>query len=199
MPGDPTRLAQVLANLLANARAHTPPGTAVTVGLRAGADGAELSVTDEGPGIAPELLPHVFERFARGSTSRSRQHGSTGLGLSIVDAVVTAHGGRVAVTSAPGRPSSACTATRRRPERGAPAADPCLAATGKPAKQRRTGCGARLGVVARVAVSEFSVREVVPHRPELVVAVAAGQDVVAGPPWTVSPGRVAVGVGGVVP
>jgi two-component system, OmpR family, sensor kinase len=103
VPGDPTRLAQVLANLLANARTHTPPGTAVTVGLRAGADGAELSVTDEGPGIAPELLPHVFERFARGSTSRSRQHGSTGLGLSIVDAVVTAHGGRVAVTSAPGR------------------------------------------------------------------------------------------------
>ncbi len=103
VPGDAARLAQVLANLLANARTHTPPGTTVTVGLSSDPGGAELSVLDEGPGIAPELLPHVFERFARGSTSRSRQHGSTGLGLSIVDAVVTAHGGRVTVTSTPGR------------------------------------------------------------------------------------------------
>ena len=102
VPGDAARLAQVLANLLANARTHTPPGSAVTVGLVSGADGARLTVTDDGPGIAAELLPHVFERFARGSSSRSRLNGSTGLGLSIVDAVVAAHRGHVTVTSVPG-------------------------------------------------------------------------------------------------
>jgi two-component system OmpR family sensor kinase len=103
VPGDPSRIAQVLANLLANARTHTPPGTRVTVGLAADRAGARLRVTDEGPGIAPDLLPHVFERFARGSSSRSRQNGSTGLGLAIVHAVVVAHGGTVNVTSRPGR------------------------------------------------------------------------------------------------
>ena len=102
VPGDPTRLAQVLANLLANARTHTPPGTVVTVGLASSRTGAELTVLDRGPGIAAELLPHVFERFARGSSSRSRQTGSTGLGLAIVQAVVSAHGGSVAVASRPG-------------------------------------------------------------------------------------------------
>jgi Signal transduction histidine kinase len=103
VPGDASRLAQVLANLLANTRTHTPPGTAVTVSLAAQAGGARVGVLDEGPGIAPELLPHIFERFARGSTSRSRDNGSSGLGLAIVDAVVAAHGGSVAVTSSPGR------------------------------------------------------------------------------------------------
>ncbi|TQM09716.1 HAMP domain-containing sensor histidine kinase [Pseudonocardia kunmingensis] len=103
VPGDASRLAQVLANLLANARAHTPPGTSVTVALAAERGDALISVADNGPGIAPELLPNVFERFARGSTSRSRDNGSTGLGLAIVRAVVTAHRGTVAVTSHPGR------------------------------------------------------------------------------------------------
>jgi two-component system, OmpR family, sensor kinase len=101
--GDSSRLAQVLANLLANARAHTPPGTNVTVTLAAESSCAGLSVTDDGPGIAPDLLPHIFERFARGSTSRSRDNGSTGLGLAIVRAVVAAHGGTVDVASRPGR------------------------------------------------------------------------------------------------
>jgi two-component system OmpR family sensor kinase len=103
VPGDASRLAQVLANLLANARAHTPPGTSVTVALAVEATGARLDVVDEGPGIPPELLPYVFERFARGSTSRSRANGSSGLGLAIVDAVVAAHGGSVSVSSGPGR------------------------------------------------------------------------------------------------
>ncbi len=102
VPGDGPRLAQVLANLLANARTHTPPGTTVTVGLAAEPPGARLSVVDDGPGIAPDLLPHVFERFARGSTSRSRHDGSTGLGLAIVRAVVAAHDGTVEVASRPG-------------------------------------------------------------------------------------------------
>lgn len=99
--GDALRLTQVLTNLLANARTHTPAGTTVTVTLQPAP--VLLSVVDNGPGISPEQLPHVFERFARGSTSRSRQNGSTGLGLAIVDAVVAAHGGRVGVTSGTGR------------------------------------------------------------------------------------------------
>jgi two-component system OmpR family sensor kinase len=100
--GDASRLAQVLANLLANARTHTPPGTKVTVALAPEARAARVSVIDDGPGIAPELLPRVFERFARGSSSRSRRNGSTGLGLAIVDAVVAAHHGTVEVASVPG-------------------------------------------------------------------------------------------------
>jgi two-component system OmpR family sensor kinase len=101
--GDPQRLHQVLANLLANARTHTPEGTAVTVGVGESGGAAVLTVTDTGPGIPAELQPHIFERFARGDSSRSRAAGSTGLGLSIVHAVVTAHGGTVSVHSVPGR------------------------------------------------------------------------------------------------
>jgi two-component system, OmpR family, sensor kinase len=101
--GDASRLTQVLTNLLANARTHTPTGTTVTVGLAPAGTEVALTVAYDGPGIAPELVPHVFERFARGSASRSREHGSTGLGLAIVDAVVAAHGGRVQVRSRPGR------------------------------------------------------------------------------------------------
>jgi two-component system OmpR family sensor kinase len=100
--GDGARLHQVLANLLANARTHTPEGSTVTVGVDSTGDAAVLRVTDNGPGIAPELQPHIFERFARGDSSRSRAAGSTGLGLSIVHAVVTAHRGTVSVQSRPG-------------------------------------------------------------------------------------------------
>ncbi|SCL52814.1 sensor histidine kinase [Micromonospora chersina] len=101
--GDAHRLHQVLANLLANARVHTPPGTTVTTRLTPVAGGVELSVSDDGPGIPEELQPEVFERFARGDSSRSRAHGSTGLGLAIVAAVVEAHHGEVEVASRPGR------------------------------------------------------------------------------------------------
>ncbi|GAB3075335.1 sensor histidine kinase [Micromonospora schwarzwaldensis] len=100
--GDGHRLHQVLTNLLANARVHTPAGTTVTTRLSPAPDGVELRVTDDGPGIPAELQPEVFERFARGDGSRSRAHGSTGLGLAIVAAVVEAHHGRVEVTSRPG-------------------------------------------------------------------------------------------------
>ncbi len=102
VPGDEQRLHQVLANLLANARTHTPPGTKVTVTLATTRESAVLTVRDNGPGIPPALLPDIFQRFTRADTSRSRAAGSTGLGLSIVDAVVTAHGGRVSVESNPG-------------------------------------------------------------------------------------------------
>jgi two-component system OmpR family sensor kinase len=101
--GDGARLHQVLANLLANARTHTPEGTTVTVAVGTDSGDAVLQVIDNGPGIPAELQPHIFERFARGDSSRSRAAGSTGLGLSIVHAVVTAHRGRVSVESGPGR------------------------------------------------------------------------------------------------
>ncbi|NUT98057.1 MAG: HAMP domain-containing histidine kinase [Saccharothrix sp.] len=101
--GDAHKLQQVLVNLLSNARTHTPPGTTVTTGLAVVAGAVALTVTDDGPGIPRSLQPEVFERFARGDTSRSRAAGSTGLGLSIVAAVVAAHGGQVGVESRPGR------------------------------------------------------------------------------------------------
>lgn len=101
--GDAARLHQVLVNLLANARTHTPPGTTVTARVRDRGPRVVLEIEDDGPGIPAELLPHVFERFARGDASRSRAAGGTGLGLAIVRAVVAAHAGRVTVDSAPGR------------------------------------------------------------------------------------------------
>jgi len=100
--GDAARLHQVVANLLANARTHTPAGTTVSATVRLDGAWAEMRVADTGPGIDPTVLPTVFERFARGDSSRSRVAGSTGLGLAIVEAVVTAHRGRVSVESAPG-------------------------------------------------------------------------------------------------
>ena len=100
--GDALRLHQVLANLLANARTHTPPGTVVTVSLAQDDGGAVLTVADDGPGIPVELQSEVFERFARGDSSRSRKDGSTGLGLAIVSAVVRAHHGSIALASTPG-------------------------------------------------------------------------------------------------
>ncbi|MFF0275840.1 sensor histidine kinase [Streptomyces sp. NPDC004330] len=100
---DGARLQQVLVNLLANARTHTPPGTRVTARVRTEPGAVTVRIEDDGPGIPAALLPSVFERFARGDASRSRQAGSTGLGLAIVRAVVVAHGGEVGVDSAPGR------------------------------------------------------------------------------------------------
>jgi two-component system OmpR family sensor kinase len=108
--GDPARLHQVLTNLLTNARTHTAPGTRIEVTLRQPRpDSAVVEIADEGPGIAPDLLPFIFERFARADTSRSRKAGSTGLGLAIVSAVVSAHGGSVDVQTRPGRTTFAVT------------------------------------------------------------------------------------------
>ncbi|ONI80602.1 two-component sensor histidine kinase [Saccharothrix sp. ALI-22-I] len=101
--GDTHKLHQVLANLLSNARTHTPPGTKVTTSLSIVDGAVEVAVTDDGPGIPEELQADVFERFSRGDTSRSRAAGSTGLGLSIVAAVVASHEGSVRLDSRPGR------------------------------------------------------------------------------------------------
>ncbi|TPQ18861.1 sensor histidine kinase [Streptomyces sporangiiformans] len=100
---DAARIQQVMVNLFANARTHTPPGTTVTARVRRQGSWVCLDVQDDGPGIPQDLLPRVFERFARGDSSRSRASGSTGLGLAIVQAVATAHGGAVTVDSVPGR------------------------------------------------------------------------------------------------
>ncbi|MCF4139197.1 HAMP domain-containing histidine kinase [Streptomyces sp. Tue 6430] len=99
---DPARLQQVLVNLLANARTHTPPGTTVTARVQRRGPWLCVDVQDNGQGIPPDLLPRVFERFARGDSARSRATGSTGLGLAIVQAVAGAHGGAVTVDSVPG-------------------------------------------------------------------------------------------------
>lgn len=100
--GDAARLQQVLTNLLANARVHTGPGTTVTVSLSTEAGAAVLRVAEDGPGVPDDLQTEVFERFARGDTSRSRKAGSTGLGLAIVAAVVKAHNGTIELRSVPG-------------------------------------------------------------------------------------------------
>lgn len=101
--GDDHALHQALANLLANAATHTPAGTTVVTELREHTGAVELRVCDDGPGIPPDIRAHVFERFVRADASRSRPQGSTGLGLSIVDAIVRAHGGSADVNSRPGR------------------------------------------------------------------------------------------------
>lgn len=97
--GDENRLRQVVANLLRNARVHTPPGTVVTTSLRSRGGHAILEVADDGPGIDAAVRERLFERFARGDQARSREAGSTGLGLSIAQAIVVAHDGEISVRS----------------------------------------------------------------------------------------------------
>jgi len=144
--GDEHRLHQVLANLLSNAGKHTPAGSTISVALALDPPGpaaaapavqrgvvpsvprVELSITDDGPGIPPELLPELFERFTRGEAGRARDASaagkSTGLGLAIVDAVVAAHGGCIIVTSRPGMTRFAILLPLLREPAGQPQASP---------------------------------------------------------------------------
>ncbi|WP_067797780.1 sensor histidine kinase [Actinomadura formosensis] len=98
--GDARRLHQLIANLLANARTHTPPGTHVTVRLAVRGGTVVLDVADDGPGIPPEQREEIFQRFVRADQGRSRAAGGTGLGLAIVQAVAAAHGGRAELAAA---------------------------------------------------------------------------------------------------
>ncbi|WP_413353721.1 sensor histidine kinase [Microbacterium sp. 1P06AB] len=100
--GDAGRLHQVAANLLANARLHTPAGTRVTTTVETEDGEAILRIHDDGPGIDPSVVNELFERFSRADSSRARQTGGTGLGLSIARAIITGHGGRIVVDSEPG-------------------------------------------------------------------------------------------------
>jgi two-component system OmpR family sensor kinase len=100
--GDPMRLRQVLDNLLTNAAVHTDPGTPVALRLRAEPGWAVAEIADGGPGISPENQAKVFDRFYRVDDSRTRGSGGTGLGLSVVLSLVTAHGGAVSLQSRPG-------------------------------------------------------------------------------------------------
>ncbi len=100
--GDTDRLRQVIDNLLGNVRAHTPPGTTTTVRVDEVGDQAEIEVRDSGPGMPDEEARRVFERFYRADPARSRTSGGSGLGLSIVAAIVAAHGGTVSARSSPG-------------------------------------------------------------------------------------------------
>ncbi len=101
--GDATQLGQVVTNLLINAVEHSPVGVHVTVTLKRESQEVCLTVADTGPGIAAEHLPHLFDRFYRVDQDRSRESGGSGLGLSIVQAIVRSHGGVIEVQSEPGK------------------------------------------------------------------------------------------------
>jgi two-component system OmpR family sensor kinase len=107
--GDEPRLRQVIGNLMSNALTHTPDGTAIEVSIgsgvlpESGEQAVTLAVRDHGPGMAPEQASRVFERFYRADQARTRATGGSGLGLSIVAALVAAHGGVTSVDTAPGQ------------------------------------------------------------------------------------------------
>ncbi len=100
--GDPERVHQVLANLVANAIRHSPPGGRVSVSARRTGAGAAFEVADEGPGIAPEERARVFERFYRGPSADEERRDGAGLGLALVKELAEAMGGRVRASNGPG-------------------------------------------------------------------------------------------------
>ena len=101
--GDPDRLQQIVCNLLSNAVQFTPDGGHVAVRLTQDGSSARVTVEDDGPGIDPEFLPHVFERFRQSDSTGTRWHGGLGLGLAIVRHLVELHQGTVSASNRPGR------------------------------------------------------------------------------------------------
>jgi signal transduction histidine kinase len=120
---DPERIQQVVLILLDNAIKYTPAGGKIEV--RVGIDGrmAVLEVADDGPGIAPEHLPRIFDRFYRADKARSREAGGTGLGLTIAKLLVDAHGGELSLSSQPGAGTVAKLRLHLTDDRPAPLAD----------------------------------------------------------------------------
>jgi signal transduction histidine kinase len=104
--GNADKLEQVLSNLVDNAIKYTPEGGTITLSLFRDGDWACMAVADTGIGISPQDLPHIFDRFYRVDKARSKASGGTGLGLAIVKGIVERHGGRVTVTSEPGKGST---------------------------------------------------------------------------------------------
>ena len=102
---DEQRIAQVVHNLVANALRYTPAGGEIRLSAQAEGGAVRVEVADTGPGIAPEHLERVFDRFYRVDPSRARQTGGTGLGLTIAKRLVEAHGGRIGASSVPGQGS----------------------------------------------------------------------------------------------
>ena len=100
--GDEDRLRQVVGNLFTNVRVHTPPESPLEIGLSARNGTSTLSVADHGPGIDPAHVEHIFDRFYRADSGRSRDRGGSGLGLSIAASVVSAHGGDISYSNTPG-------------------------------------------------------------------------------------------------
>jgi two-component system OmpR family sensor kinase len=115
--GDRARLHQVLANLVSNARVHAP-GAAIEVTLREEGAEAVIEVRDDGPGMVQADAARAFERFYRADTSRSRQHGGTGIGLANVDATVRAHGGTTSIDSSPGEGTTVTVRLPQQPTAG---------------------------------------------------------------------------------
>ncbi|HVV58559.1 MAG TPA: HAMP domain-containing sensor histidine kinase [Gaiellaceae bacterium] len=138
--GDRERLRQIVDNLLANVRAHTPAGTAVRVAVVRDGDDGVVTVADDGPGLEAAQAAHVFERFYRADTSRTRASGGVGLGLAIVAAVAEAHGGTVEVESAPGE---GATFRIRLPLAGRPV--PAQATGARPDRSRSSSASGRTG------------------------------------------------------
>jgi CheY-like chemotaxis protein len=141
--GDPDRLGQVVTNVLTNAAKYTPPGGRIAItGVRApGSAEVVLTVADDGPGIGPDLLPHVFDPFVQGERAIDRKDGGLGLGLPIVKSLVELHGGRTAIASTPPMGTQVTIALPALP--GGPSSDGVHGAqTGRPA-----GPGTRVLVV----------------------------------------------------
>ncbi len=125
--GDQTRLTQLLVNLVDNAIAHTPTGGSIRVTAVAESGSAVIEVVDSGTGIAPEHLPHVFERFFRTDRDRPRAHAGAGLGLSLCSSIVRSHGGDIHITSQPGKGTRVLVKL--------PLAPPALPAADRPARE----------------------------------------------------------------
>lgn len=103
--GEEPRIRQVVRNLVSNAYTHTPAGTNISISLQVDAETARIEVADDGPGMPSDDAARVFERFYRSDLSRTRARGGSGLGLSIAEGIVRAHGGTIAVATAPGEGS----------------------------------------------------------------------------------------------
>lgn len=101
MRGEEHRISQVISNLLANTRVHTPDSTAVEISVNVTEDDVRIVIADDGPGLDPDHIPHLFDRFYRVDRSRARATGGSGLGLAIVSAIVESYGGSVAASNGP--------------------------------------------------------------------------------------------------